>query len=131
MFLTGTDYTPLTATLGALTIGVGSEYTILMMERYYEERQNLPPLEAMETAASKIGRAITVSGFTTVFGFSALMASDFPMVQNFGKVTVITVLLALLAAFVVLPPVLVTLDRWSTSTPSPRALAHRLLDHVK
>ncbi|MBS1263833.1 MAG: hypothetical protein MAG715_01025 [Methanonatronarchaeales archaeon] len=112
MFLTGTDYTPLTATLGALTIGVGSEYTILMMERYFEEREDLPPLEAMETAASKIGRAITVSGLTTVFGFSALMASDFPMVQNFGKVTVITVLLALLAAFVVLPPVVVGLDRW-------------------
>lgn len=110
MFLTGTDYTPLTATLGALTIGVGSEYTILMMERYFEEREELPPLKAMEKTASRIGRAITVSAATTVFGFSALMASEFPMVQNFGRVTVITVVLALVAAFFVLPPILVALD---------------------
>ncbi len=41
MYLLGIDYTPLTATLGSMTIGVAAEYTILVMERYAEEFDNL------------------------------------------------------------------------------------------
>ena len=37
MYLADMKYTPLTACLGALILGVGSEYAILMMERFYEE----------------------------------------------------------------------------------------------
>jgi len=107
------SYTPLTATLGALILGVGSEYAILMMERYFEEKDNgLSPMEAIHMASSKIGSAIIASGATTVFGFMALMASPFPMIADFGKVTVIDVVLALLATFVVFPPLMVLLDIW-------------------
>jgi uncharacterized protein len=38
MFLTGIQYTPLTATLGSLIMGIGVEFTILLNMRYYEER---------------------------------------------------------------------------------------------
>jgi predicted RND superfamily exporter protein len=62
--------------------------------------------------SAKIGTAIIASGATTVFGFLALVASPFPMISNFGKVTVIDVLLALLATFVVFPPLIVILDTW-------------------
>ncbi|MDD1760578.1 MAG: hydrophobe/amphiphile efflux-3 (HAE3) family transporter, partial [Methanothrix sp.] len=41
MLYGGLKYTPLTATLGALVLGVGSEYAILMMERFYEELENV------------------------------------------------------------------------------------------
>lgn len=107
------SYTPLTATLGALILGVGSEYAILMMERYFEEKdKGASPLEAIQMASSKIGSAIVASGATTVFGFMALLASPFPMISDFGMVTVIDVLLALLATFVVFPPLIITLDTW-------------------
>lgn len=107
------SYTPLTATLGALILGVGSEYAILMMERYFEEKdKGASPLEAIQMTSSKIGSAIVASGATTVFGFMALLASPFPMISDFGMVTVIDVLLALLATFVVFPPLIVTLDTW-------------------
>jgi uncharacterized protein len=107
------SYTPLTATLGALILGVGSEYAILMMERYFEEKdKGASPLEAIQMTSSKIGSAIVASGATTVFGFMALLASPFPMISDFGTVTVIDVLLALLATFVVFPPLIVTLDTW-------------------
>ncbi|WP_062396846.1 MMPL family transporter [Methanogenium cariaci] len=39
MYVLGLEYNILTATLGAMTIGVASEYTILIMERYDEERE--------------------------------------------------------------------------------------------
>ncbi len=107
------SYTPLTATLGALILGVGSEYAILMMERYFEEKdKGASPLEAIEMTSSKIGSAIVASGATTVFGFMALLASPFPIITDFGTVTVIDVLLALLATFVVFPPLIITFDTW-------------------
>ena len=113
MYLMGLEYTPMTATLGALILGVGSEYAILMMERYFEERdKGLSPFEAMDTAGITIGKAITVSGMTTVFGFSSLMASPFSINSNFGMVTVLDVLLALIATFLVFPAVVVYLDLW-------------------
>lgn len=107
------EYTPMTATLGALILGVGSEYSILMMERYFEEKdRGASPMEAIHMASTKIGTAIIASGATTVFGFSALIASPFSIVSNFGKVTVIDVVLALIATFMVFPPLIVILDSW-------------------
>jgi len=113
MYFTGLEYTPMTATLGALILGVGSEYAILMMERYYEEKdKGADPAEAMYAASAKIGKAIVASGLTTLFGFSALIASPFSMNSNFGLVTVMDVALALLATFMVFPAVIVKLDEW-------------------
>ncbi|MCC7575310.1 MAG: RND family transporter [Methanomethylovorans sp.] len=113
MYLSGMEYNPLTATLGALAIGIGAEFTILMLERYFEERdKGLEPLDAMETAALRIGPAILASGFTVIFGFSALVASSFPMLRGFGIVTVIAVAFSLFSTIVVLPPIMVNLDRW-------------------
>lgn len=113
MYYSGLEYTPMTATLGALILGVGSEYAILMMERYYEEKEKgLAPVDAMREASAKIGKAIIPSGLTTMFGFSALIASPFTMTSNFGIVTVMDVALALLASFIVFPPVMVLLDTW-------------------
>lgn len=113
MYLTGMEYTPMTATLGALILGVGSEYAILMMERYFEEKEKgATPEQAMQEASVKIGKAIVTSGATTVFGFSALIASPFSITSNFGIITVMDVFLALLATFVVFPPVIVSLDNF-------------------
>jgi uncharacterized protein len=69
-------------------------------------------MEAIHMASAKIGSAIVASGATTVFGFMALLASPFPMISDFGMVTVIDVVLALLATFVVFPPLIIVLDTW-------------------
>ncbi|WP_370867567.1 hydrophobe/amphiphile efflux-3 (HAE3) family transporter [Methanolobus sp.] len=112
MYYLGIEYTPMTATLGALILGVGSEYAVLMMERYFEEREKgASPEEAMKESSVKIGKAIVTSGLTTVFGFSALIASPFSMTSNFGFITVLNVILALLASFIVFPAVIVLLDK--------------------
>ncbi|MFA5222263.1 MAG: hydrophobe/amphiphile efflux-3 (HAE3) family transporter [Methanoregula sp.] len=108
MYVLAIDYTPLTATLGSMSVGVASEYTILIMERYYEERQNgLALLPAIQYSIQKIGTAITISGMTTIFGFAALMVSAFGIISNFGTVTVISVFFALAGAIIVMPAILV------------------------
>jgi predicted RND superfamily exporter protein len=116
MFLLGIDYTPITATLGALVLGMGTEMTVMVLERYLEERcQNQPKKEAIEKAVGQIGKAILASGLTTVGGFSVLMFSEFVILQDFGLMTMINISLALISTFVVLPPIIVLFDRWIVS----------------
>jgi hydrophobe/amphiphile efflux-3 (HAE3) family protein len=104
-------YTPMTAVLGSLILGVGSEYSILMMERYFEEKDNgMDPVKAINQAVTTTGSALVASGATTVFGFSALIFSPFPILSNFGLVTVIDVCLAIFVTFVVFPPLIVMMD---------------------
>ncbi len=102
MYLADMKYTPLTACLGALILGVGSEYAILMMERFYEELAIIgQPMEALKIASRRIGSALIASGLTTVFGFAALMSSPFLITNNFGTVTVLAIIFALLTTFTV------------------------------
>ena len=102
MYLADMKYTPLTATLGALILGVGSEYAILMMERFYEELAKIgEPMEALKIASRRIGSALMASGLTTVFGFAALVSSPFLITNNFGTVTVLAIVFALLTTFTV------------------------------
>jgi hydrophobe/amphiphile efflux-3 (HAE3) family protein len=120
MYVLGIDYTPMTATLGSLTIGVASEYTILIMERFYEEKANgLSVIDSVQQATRHIGTAITVSGMTTVFGFAALLASSFNMISNFGLVTVITVGFSLMGAIIVMPAIIVIMSRFDHTGQTP------------
>jgi hydrophobe/amphiphile efflux-3 (HAE3) family protein len=112
MYLFEIKYTPLTATLGALIMGIGVEFTILLMMRYYEERRKGEgPEVAMTTAMTKIGRAIIASGLTVIGGFGALLiAKDFLILRDFGIVTMINVFFALVSTLVVLPALIVWVD---------------------
>ena len=114
MYSLGMKYTPLTGSLGALIIGIGVEFTILLMMRYYEERdKGEDPSQAMTTSIVRIGRAIIASGFTVIGGFAALLiAIDFPILRDFGMVTVLDVFFALVTTLVVLPPLIVWVDSW-------------------
>ena len=114
MYLLGIKYTPLTSTLGALILGIGVEFTILLMMRYYEERRKGEgPTEAMITAIAKIGRAIIASGLTVIGGFGALLiAKDFLILRDFGIVTMINVFFALVSTLFVLPTLIVWVDTW-------------------
>jgi hypothetical protein len=116
MWILHIKYTPLTATLSALIIGIGVEFTILLMMRYYEERDNgEEPYVAMVTAMTKIGRAIVASGLTVIGGFGALLiAKDFLILRDFGIVTMINVGFALVSTLFVLPPLIVLIDSWQS-----------------
>jgi len=114
MYLLGIAYTPLTATLGSMTIGVAAEYTILVMERYAEEEERLhDPLAAIQESVKKIGTAITVSGLATFFGFSALCLASFPIISNFGITTLIAVGFSLTGAIFIMPAILSLIGQYT------------------
>jgi len=50
---------------------------------------------------------VLASGATAIAGFAAVIASDWPMLQGFGLVTVIDLTVSLLGVMVVLPAALV------------------------
>jgi predicted RND superfamily exporter protein len=78
----------------------------------------------MQVATAKIGNAIFSSASTVIAGFGALTMSNFSILSNFGLVTIIDFMLALMSAFVIMPPLLVTLDAWQ-SRRKARKLAVR------
>lgn len=112
MYLLGIKYTPITATLGALVLGMGTEMTIMLLERYLEERhKGLDKLDAISISVKRIGKATVASGLTTIGGFSVLMLSKFVILKDFGLMTVINISLALVSTFVILPAVLLLMDK--------------------
>jgi hydrophobe/amphiphile efflux-3 (HAE3) family protein len=122
MFLLGEPWNPLTVTLGALIIGIGAEFTILLIERYSEESAaGREPAAAMGIAMHRIGRAIVTSGLMVMAGFSALIASDFPALRAFGIVVAADMAGILIATLVVLPPLVVGIETWRGSRVSRRA----------
>ena len=125
LYFTGIAYSPLTSISGPLIIAMGTEFNVLLMARYFEERANgLAPREAMSRASVRIGRAITASGLTVMGGFAVLAFSDFPLLDNFGKVTALNIGLSLLSTLILLPPLLVWADedRGMVGAPSAGAV---------
>jgi len=113
MYLIGIPLNPLTAVMGVIIIGICTEFMVLLMGRYEEEKQQgLSPREAMVKAISKIGRAIVITAVTTLGGFGVLIASNFVMIRDFGIATVVSVFLCLVITIAVMPGVIVWFDNW-------------------
>lgn len=128
MYLLGIKYTPITATLGALVLGMGTEMTIMLMERYIEERLlGKEKIESMLITITMIGKATVASGLTTIGGFSVLMASKFVILKDFGLMTVINISLALISTFIILPTIIILFDKFIISSKEIKEAEKRRL----
>ncbi|MCM3022580.1 efflux RND transporter permease subunit [Heyndrickxia ginsengihumi] len=102
------SYNPLTTALSSLVLGIGTEFTILIMERFREEEEKgYSAIEAVKTAVSNVGQAITASGLTVVGGFSTLIFVTFPILKAFGITTVIDTAYSLISALTILPALII------------------------
>jgi len=109
----GIPFGPVTATISALGIGIGIPYMIHVTHRYLEERLEWDDEnEAIEHTLIHTGGALAGSAITTILGFGILVTSTTIPFRQFGFVTAYTILLALVAAVLVLPSMLVLWDRW-------------------
>lgn len=107
MYALGLELTPLTTVAGPLVIAVATEFSVLIEARYTEERAaGRSPREAIDTGLPRIGRAFVASGLTVVGGFGVLALSPMPLLREFGIIVAADVLIALVSALVVLPPLL-------------------------
>jgi hydrophobe/amphiphile efflux-3 (HAE3) family protein len=122
MWVAGVDLNPLTAVLSALVIAIGTEFTVLLLSRYWEERsEGISHDLAMEKAVAKVGRAITASALTVAAGFGALIASSFPVLRDLGIVVVVDVVFALIVTVTVVPALVRWLDRGGANSTANRS----------
>lgn len=112
LYLVNIPLNPLTAILGVIVIGIGTEFMVLIISRYEDEKKKgSRPTEAMVTAISKIGRAVVITALTTLGGFGVLITSDFVLIRDFGIATVSSVFLCLVSSMIVMPPLLIFFDK--------------------
>ena len=115
---------PMSVTLGALVIAISTEFSVLLSERYREERAaGHEPGEALGRTYRSTGAAVLASGMTAIAGFAVLVVSDIRMLRDFGFVTVVDLTVSLLGVLVVLPAVLVLAERGALRLPRRRAAA--------
>lgn len=127
LYAAGIHLNPLTAVSGPLVIAMGTEFGVLIAWRYRDERRlGHAPHQAIETTMRQIGRAVLASGLTVIAGFSALIFSDFPLLGDFGLVTSLNLAVSLVSVVVLLPGLLLWLDRESEAERDPAGAASRV-----
>lgn len=112
LWLSQVPLNPMSAALGALTIAIATEFSVILAARFRQERRAGRGLEAaLSSAYTRTGAAVLASGVTAIAGFAVLIASDVRMLREFGFVTVIDLAVALLGVMVALPAALVWAER--------------------
>ena len=71
----------------------------------------MDPQQAVRYAFANVGRAIIATSIILVAGFMVLAQSDFAMNSSMALLTAIAIVMALLADFLLLPALLIRLDR--------------------
>jgi MMPL family len=111
------SFNPLTVVLGALVIALATEFGVVLLRRFDEERaRGLDPDDAAAAALAVTGKAIRVSALTLGAGFAVLAASallphGLPLLGAFGLTVLIDLGLAVAAVFGIMLPVAVAIDR--------------------
>jgi predicted RND superfamily exporter protein len=109
------------ATIGAVSIGVGIDYSIHMTERFREEiTRTTIPLEAVRRASAGTGVALLGSAGSSVVGFTIMGFAPMPMFSTYGILTALMIFLALSAALVVLPSLLLLVTPKRAREPEVR-----------
>jgi hydrophobe/amphiphile efflux-3 (HAE3) family protein len=111
LWLTRIPLNPMSAALGALTIAIATEFSVILAARFHQERRAGRELAAaLRGAYTRTGAAVLASGVTATAGFAVLIASDVRMLRDFGFVTVIDLAVALLGVMVALPAALAWIE---------------------
>jgi hydrophobe/amphiphile efflux-3 (HAE3) family protein len=112
LFLIGIPLNPMSATLGTLVIAISTEFSVLLSERFRQERQAGHELsEALARTYRSTGRAVFASGITAIAGFGVLIFSNITMLRDFGFVTLIDLSVSLAGVLLLLPAVLALSER--------------------
>ncbi len=111
MGLLGIPISLSTVIVGAVIIGLGVEYGIFMVSRYYEERERHASAESLKIAIINIGSSTFGSAATTTVAFFALTLSAMPMIQHLGQTLALGIIYCWIAAAIVNPCFIVFEER--------------------
>ncbi len=96
----------------ALIIGLGTDYSVHLYDRYHCERaEGKDVQEALHLAVVDTGHGLFTAATTTAFPFIALMVSDVRALYELGLLVGLGVIFSLYATLFFLPPLLIYMEK--------------------
>ena len=107
------------ATVASISLGIIVDDTVHFLSKYVRAKneKGLSVEESIRYAFSSVGMAIVVNTIILISGFLVLTASAFKMNVDLGLMTIFSILFALLLDFLLLPALLLVIDREKTADP--------------
>jgi len=99
--------------VAGMTLGIVVDDTVHFLSKYLRARRekNLSSPDAVRYAFTSVGLALVITSIVLVVGFAVLSFSSFYLNAGMGTLTAIVIAFALLADFLLLPPLLMTFDK--------------------
>jgi len=112
--------------IAATSLGIIVDDSVHFLSKYLRARreQGASPEDAVRYAFATVGRALWVTSAVLIAGFGTLALSAFEVNESLGLLTALAILAALVADFLLLPPLLLAIDKEKKHADSPSALAH-------
>ncbi len=112
MYFAGFAINLVTATIAAVSIGIGISFAIHFISRYREElRRHGSRSVAVRIAGEGTGLALVASAVSSAVGFGILAFAPMPLFAAYGLLTALMILMALVSTLAVLPALLVAITR--------------------
>ena len=95
-----------------MTLGIVVDDTVHFLSKYLRARREkgLSSQDAVRYAFNTVGLALVVTSLVLIAGFLVLTFSAFALNSNMAFMTAVTIIFALLADFLLLPPILMAFD---------------------
>ncbi|MEL6218361.1 MAG: outer membrane lipoprotein-sorting protein, partial [Pseudomonadota bacterium] len=108
----------------AATLGIVVDDTVHFLSKYSRARKRgMSAEEAVRYAFTTVGMALVVTTVGLCAGFAVLAQSGFAVNGDLAKLTAITIVIALIADFLLLPSLLIWLDKRSASMSAAKTTA--------
>jgi len=104
------------STVTATSLGIIVDDTVHFLSKYLRARREkgLSPEDAVRYAYSTVGSALWITSAILICGFCVLILSPMRFTSTMGLLSAIAIFAALAADFLLLPPLLIALDRRKT-----------------
>lgn len=107
MYIVGYSLNMMTATIAAISIGVGIDFSIHFAVRFRQElEKGIDKQEALFITSRNTGMALFGTAVSTAIGFAVIAFAPMPMFSAFGLLTAVMIVLSFLVALFVLPSLL-------------------------
>jgi len=107
MYVMDYDINLMTATIAAISVGVGIDFSIHFTERFRQELSKNPDKKtAIYDTARSTGVALLGTTLSTASGFAVIAFAPMPMFATFGVLIAVMVTLSFLMALFALPSLL-------------------------
>jgi len=96
-----------------MTLGIVVDDTVHFLSKYIRARRekNASSENSVRYAFDNVGRALWITTFVLVAGFTVLAQSSFKLNADMGFLTALTIFIALVVDFLFLPPLLMLVDK--------------------